>query len=106
MALREGKIAHVIHHFSIANRLAETPSQLEISRVNMLETLEKSKKTALRIASLAFPAVIVGLILEDDLIANIGWVVTTFSLLSWTGIINSCRLISQRLPYDLINSDD
>ena len=66
MALREGKIAHVIHHFSIANRLAETPSlrrwtqgeteyfshlnsddeymELEISRVNMLETVESSKE--------------------------------------------------------------
>lgn len=128
MALREGKIAHVIHHFSTANRIAETPSlrrwtrseadyfshlnaddeymELEIGRVNLLETLENSKKTALRIASLAFPAVIVGLILEDDLIANIGWAVTTVSLLIWTGMIVSSRLMSQRLPYDLINSDD
>ena len=66
IALREGKIAHVIHHFASANRLAETPAlrrwtqdeteyfsrlnndedymDLEISRVNMLETLENSKK--------------------------------------------------------------
>ena len=88
MALREGKIAHVIHHFSNANRLAETPSlrrwtqgeteyfshlnsddeymELEIGRVNMLETVESSKKTALRIAGLALPAVVVGLVFEDE----------------------------------------
>ena len=66
IALREGKIAHVIHHFASANRLAETPAlrrwtqdeteyftrlnndedymDLEISRVNMLETLERFQK--------------------------------------------------------------
>lgn len=128
MALREGKIAHVIHHFSTANRLAETPAlrrwtkgeteyfsrlnaddeymELEIGRVDLLETFESSQKTALRIASLAFPAVIGGLLLEDDLIANIGWAVTTISLLIWTGMIVSVRLLSQRLPYDLIESDE
>ena len=95
MALREGKIAHVIHHFTAASRIAETPAlrrwtkgeaeyfsrlnsddeymEMEISRVNLLETFENSKKTALRIASLASPAVIAGLLLDDDLIANIGW---------------------------------
>ena len=80
--------------------------ELEIGRVNLLATFENSKKTALRIASLAFPAVIVGLILEDDLIANIGWAVTTVSLLIWTGMIVSSRLISQRLPYELLESDE
>ena len=128
MALREGKIAHVIHHFSTANRIAETPSlrrwtngeteyfshlnsddeymELEVSRVNMLETLERSQKTALRISSFAFPIVIAGLLLEDDLIANIGWAVTAVSLLIWTGMIVSVRLLSQRIPYDLVESDD
>ena len=128
MALREGKIAHVIHHFSTANRIAETPAlrrwtkgeaeyfshlnsddeymELEISRVNMLETVESSQKTALRIASLAFPAVIAGLLLEDDLIANIGWAVSAVSLLIWTGMIVSVRLLSQRLPYDLVETED
>ena len=128
MALREGKIAHVIHHFSTANRIAETPAlrrwtkgeteyfsrlnaddeymELEVGRVNLLETLESSQKTALRIASLAFPAVIAGLLLEDDLIANIGWAVTTVSLLIWTGMIVSVRLLSQRLPYDLVSDDE
>ena len=128
MALREGKIAHVIHHFSTANRIAETPAlrrwtkgeteyfsrlnaddeymELEVGRVNLLETLESSQKTALRIASLAFPAVIDGLLLEDDLITNIGWAVTTVSLLIWTGMIVSVRFLSQRLPYDLVADDE
>ena len=129
MALREGKIAHVIHQFSAANRVAETPSlrrwtkgeaeyfsnlnsdeeymELEVSRVSLLETLDRSKKTALRISTIAFPLVVVGLLFEDDLVANIGWAITTISLLDLDRqCIVSTRMLSQRLPYELIESDD
>ena len=128
MALREGKIAHVIHHFSTANRLAETPAlrrwtkseanyfshlnsddeymEMEISRVNMLDTIERSKKTAMRIAFIAFPAVLVGLLFEDDLVANIGWAISGVSLLVWSGLILTARMLAHRIPYDLMPSDD
>ena len=128
IALREGKIAHVIHHFSTANRIAETPAlrrwtkgeaeyfsrlnsddeymEMEIGRVNLLETLESSKKTALRIVFLGLPAILFGVTVEDNLIANIGWAVSTVSLLVWTGLIMSVRLLSPRLPYDVVGSDD
>ena len=127
MALREGKIAHVIHHFSTANRLAETSAlrrwtqseadyfshlnsddeymEMEISRVNMLGTIENSKKTAMRIAFIAFPAVIVGLLFEDDLVANVGWAVSCVSLLIWTGLIFTARMLVHRIPYDLMSED-
>ncbi|MEP6788170.1 MAG: tetratricopeptide repeat protein, partial [Acidobacteriota bacterium] len=128
IALREGKIAHVIHHFSTAGRVAETPSlrrwsrseaeyfshlnsddeymELEISRVNMLETVETSKKTVLRIAFFAFPLIFVGVLFEDDLIANIGWAVSCVSLLIWAGLIMSTHMLGQRIPYELVESDD
>jgi tetratricopeptide (TPR) repeat protein len=128
IALREGKIAHVIHHFSTANRIAETPSlrrwskseadyfsnlnsddeymETEVSRVNLLDAVERSKRTALRIALFGFPAIVAGLMLEDELIANIGWGVSAASLLVWTGLIFSARLLSQRIPYELMESDD
>ena len=128
IALREGKIAHVIHHFSTANRIAETPSlrrwskgeaeyfshlnsddeymELEIGRVNLLEGVERSKKTALRIAFFGFPAIIAGIMLEDTLIANIGWAVSTVSLLVWTGLIMSGHLLAQRIPYQMMESDE
>lgn len=127
LALREGKIAHVIHQFSAAGRMAETPSlrrwskteaeyfsnlnsdneymELEIGRVNLLETVENSKKTALRIAFFAFPLIFAGLIFEDDFIANIGWAVSGVSLLIWTGLILGTRLLGQRIPYELVESD-
>jgi tetratricopeptide (TPR) repeat protein len=121
IALREGKIAHVIHHFSIANRLANAPAlrrwtqnesdyfsrlntdddymEMEISRVNLLENFENAKKTCLKIAFVGFPAVIFGL-LADDLITNIGWAISCISLLIWVGLMLSQSLLSSRVPMD------
>ena len=126
-ALRAGKIAHVIHHFAAAGRVAETPAlrrwsrgeadyfarlnadeeymEMEVSRVNLLETIERSRRTALRIALLAFPSVFVGVFFEDELIANIGWAVTTVALLIWTGMVITARMLSRRIPYELVTED-
>lgn len=124
LALREGKIAHVVHHFSNASRVADTPSlrrwskteadyfsnlqsddeymELEVSRVNMLETVERSRRTTLRISIFAFPLIVVGLLFEDALVANIGWAVASFSLLIWLVLVISGRMLSGRIPYDLV----
>ena len=128
IALREGKIAYVIHHFATANRLAETTAlrrwtrdeteyftklnddedymDLEISRINMLETLETSKKTVLKIALFAFPAILIGVVGEDALIANIGWTVASLSLIIWVGIIIGVNLFAERIPLDLIEEEE
>ncbi len=128
IALREGKIAHVIHHFSTATRVAETPSlrrwskseadyfynlnsdddymELEVSRVGMLETVEKSSKTTLRLALFAIPLIIAGVLFEETLVANIGWAVSTVSLLIWIGLIVTTSILGQRIPYEIIESDD
>ncbi len=128
IALQDGKIAHVIHHFSTANRIAETPSlrrwskseaeyfshlnsdteymELEIGRVNMLETIERSKRSALRIACIGFPAILVGIIFEDSMVANIGWAVSCVGLLIWMGMILSTSLLGQRIPYEMMESED
>ena len=123
IALREGKIAHVIHHFLAANRLAETPAlrrwaqseadyfsrlnedddymEMEVSRVNLLESLERGKRMALKIALFGLPWIIVGLMLTEDLVVNIGWAVSSVSLLIWVGMIMSRNLLSSRIPLDL-----
>jgi tetratricopeptide (TPR) repeat protein len=124
IALREGKIAHVIHHFAAATESAATPAlrrwsrsetdyfarlnsdeeymEMEISRVSMLDTVERSKRTALRVAFFAFPFVTVGVLFDDSLIADVGWAVSTVSLLIWTGLILSSRMLSGRIPYELL----
>jgi hypothetical protein len=128
MALSEGKIAHVIHNFAAADRIAETPAlrrwarneaeyfshlnssdeymEMEISRVNLLDGLERSKRTALRISSIALPAVVAGLLAEDELITNIGWAISTVSLVIWAGLILASRMFTRRIPFELIETDD
>ncbi|HXH70459.1 MAG TPA: hypothetical protein VNI60_09035 [Pyrinomonadaceae bacterium] len=127
IALREGKIAHVIHHFSTANRLAETAAlrrwtqseseyflrlnadedymELEISRVNLLENLDGLKKTALRTALFGFPAILFGLLTEDNFIANLGWAISAAAILVWAGLFASQHLLSTRVPMDLNEED-
>jgi tetratricopeptide (TPR) repeat protein len=127
IALREGKIAHVIHHFSTANRLAETAAlrrwtrneteyftrlnededymEMEISRINLLEALERSMKTCLRIALLGIPLILFGIVLNDSLTANVGWAVSSISLLIWVGIIVGQKLFSSRIPLDLVEEE-
>ncbi len=127
IALREGKIAHVIHHFGTAYRLAESPAlrrwtqaeneyfsrlnsddeymDLEISRVNTLETLENSRKSSLRIGILGFPVILFGLIFEEQLIANIGWAISLIALLIWGGLILSRNLLSNRIPIELVEEN-
>jgi len=128
IALREGKLAHVIHQFDAANRYAELPAlrrysrteadyfshlntddeymEIEVGRVNLLETLESSKRTVSRIASFGFVPLLFGLLVEDPLFADLGWAVTSVSLLIWFGLIISVKFLSARIPYDLVETDD
>ncbi len=121
IALREGKIAHVIHHFAAAHRLANAPAlrrwtqnetdyfsrlntdddymEMEVSRVNLLENFENAKKTCLKIALAGFPLIAFGLIF-DDLIANVGWATSCVALLIWVGVMFSHSLLSSRVPMD------
>jgi tetratricopeptide (TPR) repeat protein len=128
IALREGKIAHVIHNFLTANRLAETPAlrrwtqteadyfshlnddeeymEMEISRINLLETLERSKRTSLKIAILGFPAILIGITFSENLVSNIGWAVSCVALMIWAGLLMSLNIFAERIPYELIEEDD
>lgn len=127
IALREGKIAHVIHNFGTASRLAETPAlkrwtqteneyfarlnsdddymELEISRVNMLENLENARKTSLNVALFSFPLILFGLIFEDQFVTNVGWAISSVALIIWVGLILSRKLLSNRIPVELVEED-
>lgn len=127
IALREGKIAHVIHNFSTAGRLAETPAlrrwaareveyfsrlneddeymELEISRVNLVDTLEKVKRAVFRMTLFGFPVILFGILVEDSLIANIGWAVSGVSLFVWVAVILLRNLLSSRIPFDLVKEE-
>lgn len=125
IALREGKIAHVIHHFATAIHFADTKAlrswaeseteyfsrlntdeeymEQEIRRINWLEGILRGKKMALRFALVGFIAILLGL-LTNDLITNIGWTVSAVSLLIWVGLIMSGNLLAERSP--LVEAED
>jgi len=127
IALHEGKIAHVIHNFAAASNLAETPAvkrwteheidyfsrlnddeeymELEISRMNLLDTLEMVKRSALRIAVIGLPVIVFGILSENDLIANLGWAVSMISLVIWVAVILLANMLSTRIPYDLVEDE-
>jgi tetratricopeptide (TPR) repeat protein len=125
LALHEGKIAHVIHNFTAARDLAETPSarrwasheidyfsrlnedeeymELEVSRMNLLDTLALVRGSALRIAAVGIPVIVIGVLFEEHLIANIGWAVSLISLAVWTAVIVLAHTLAARIPYELVD---
>ena len=119
IALREGKIAHVIHHFATAIHFADSRAlkrwaqgeaeyfsrlnndddymESEIKRMNRLESIQRGKRLALRLAIAGFLTILIGILL-DETIANVGWGCAAVSLLIWSGMIMTENLLTQRSP--------
>jgi tetratricopeptide (TPR) repeat protein len=119
IALREGKLAHVIHHFTSAAGFADTValkkwaqgeteyfSQLnedenyldaEVKRLSRLENIERGKRMSLRFAVFGFLTILFGA-LTDNLVVNIGWACAGVSLMIWAGLIMSHNIMNERSP--------
>ncbi len=128
LALHEGKIAHVIHNFTAARELADTPAakrwtkheidyfsrlnadeeymELEVSRMNLLDTLALVRGGSLRIAVVGIPVIVIGLLFEENLVANVGWAVSLISFAVWTTVIILGHTLAARLPYELVVGDE
>jgi tetratricopeptide (TPR) repeat protein len=127
LALHEGKIAHVIHNFTAARELAVTPAarrwakheidyfsrlnsdeeymELEVSRMNLLDTLSLVRGGALRIAVVGIPVIVIGVLFAEYLVANVGWAVSLISFVVWTTVIVLTHMLSTRIPYELIEDE-
>ncbi|MGQ0540399.1 MAG: tetratricopeptide repeat protein, partial [Blastocatellia bacterium] len=128
IALREGKIAHVIHNFAAANRLTESSAlkrwtkgeidyfsrlneddeymELEVSRVNLLDSLERSKRTSLRVSIAGLPVILYGLLFADDLVANIGWAISVIGVSVWLGMSVGRKMLESRIPFELLDEKE
>lgn len=117
VALREGKIAHVIHHFTIAAHFADTNAlrrwaqgeteyfsrlntdekfmDAEIRRLKFLENTERGKKLALRIAVSSLLIIAFG-VFFDGSIVNVGWACASVALLIWAGMLMTGNILSER----------
>lgn len=127
IALRDGKLAHVVHNFSAASRLAESPAarrwsraeadyfsrlnnddeymEMELGRVNLLDTLDRWKGMTFRLTMVGFPIILIGLLLEDPTITNCGWILSGAALVLWTGILLALRAFTPRIAPELLGDD-
>jgi tetratricopeptide (TPR) repeat protein len=125
VALREGKIAHVIHHFSHASHFAEnsalkrwadgeneyftklnsddTYMEAEMTRISWLESIERKKRIMMRFSFLSLLIVFTG-VMFNETVANIGWAASFISITLWVGLMMSQGLLSERCP--IIETDD
>lgn len=127
IALRDGKLAHVVHNFSAASRLAESPAarrwskgeadyfsrlnsdneymEMELGRVNLLDALDRWKGITLRLCLMGFPAIGLGLFFDDATLANAGWILSGGMMVLWTGILLATRIFSPRISPELLQED-
>ena len=128
VALREGKIAHVIHNFAAANRLATLPSlrrwtrgeveyftrinsddeymELEVSRVNLYDSVDRWQRRFFLAAIIGFPTILIGLLIDVTTITNIGWTVSLFALAGWMLTGFGKRMLERRIPFEALSTDD
>ena len=128
LALREGKMAHVIHNFAAAEQLAATSSlkrwtrseveyfshlnedeeymELEISRINLLDTLDRLRRSTFRFALLGIVVIVLGMAMPNDLAANVGWAISAISLIIWIVTMLMSRMLAPRIPFELMEADE
>jgi tetratricopeptide (TPR) repeat protein len=128
LALDEGKLAHVVHNFSAANRVASTSAlrrwtkaeadyfshlseddeymELEVSRLNLLERLNRWRVSTFRITIYSLPLIAFGYIFDESLLADAGWLVASVGLIIWAGINIALRVFAPRIPYELVSEED
>lgn len=121
IALREGKIAHVIHHFASAAYFAENNAlqrwasgeneyfsrlnsdddymEAEVTRINWLESIEQKKRGALRFSLIGLIVVFFG-VLFNETVANFGWGFSFITIFLWVGLILSQGLLGERCPME------
>jgi tetratricopeptide (TPR) repeat protein len=126
LALREGKLAHVIHHFSAAVRAAKNNAlkrwaqdeidyfmrlnndedymEIEIRRINLLESIQRSKAITMRISLFGFAVIMFGMFTEEQLVSNIGWACTAAAVLIWMGLMIGGKILADRFP--VLEEDD
>jgi len=120
LALREGKLAHVVHHFSAALRSAKNNAlkrwaqdeidyfmrlnndedymEIEIKRINLLEGVQRNKGITMRISLFGFAVILFGMFTGEQLISNIGWACTAAAMLIWMGLMIGGKILADRFP--------
>jgi tetratricopeptide (TPR) repeat protein len=117
VALRNGKLAHVIHHYSAAARIAPDGAlarfarreadyytrlnddddylAAELRRIGWLQNALHARRIAARVTFASVLLALVGASV-DETISSIGWALGTSSILIWIGLALANRFLTQR----------
>ena len=117
IALREGKLAHVIHHYQEAARVSSEQAlaryarsegeyymQLnndddylatELRRISWLQTITRIRRLALRATNLSVLVALIGGFI-DPLAASVGWSLASSSLIIWLVTVAGTKLLFSR----------
>ncbi len=117
VALRNGKLAHVIHQYRDAAHQASEKALVryarreadyyvrlnddddylsaELSRINWLQTLTRGRRLAGRITNASILVTLIGTY-ADQAIVGIGWALASSSLVAWLASLLAGKLLSAR----------
>src|SRR5689334_2856016 len=117
IALREGKLAHVIHHYQEAARVSSEQAlaryarsegeyymQLnndddylaaELRRINWLQTVTRVRRLALRVTNFSVLVALAGGFI-DPLAANLGWSLASSALILWLVSVGATKFLFGR----------
>lgn len=117
VALSDGKLAHVIHHYSeaarvapdkataaLARREADYYSRLnndedylaaELRRMNWLESANRIQRLTARVSFAALLVALVGSSV-DQVVAGLAWALASSSIIAWSGSLVTRKLLAAR----------
>jgi len=117
IALRDGKLAHVIHHYHEAARVSSEQAlaryarsegeyymQLnddddylatELRRISWLQTVTRIRRVALRVTTFSVLVALAGGFI-DPLAANLGWSLASSALILWLVSVGATKLLFSR----------
>jgi tetratricopeptide (TPR) repeat protein len=117
IALREGKLAHVIHHYQEAARVSSEQAlaryarsesdyymqlnndddylSAELRRINWLQSLTRIRRLALRVTNASVLLALIGGFV-DPVVGNLGWSLASSALIIWLLTLLGTRMLFTR----------
>jgi tetratricopeptide (TPR) repeat protein len=116
-ALLNGKLAHVVHHYESATRIARDAAlaryaqreadyylrlnsdedylAVELRRIGWLHHIQRARRIAVRLTIAAFLLALLGGTVDEDL-SKIGWALASSSIIAWMSVRLASRFFTQR----------
>ena len=117
VALRNGQLAHVIHHYDAATRIASDRAlsrlarresdyyarlndddeylSAELKRINWLQSIFRARRIAARVTLASLLLAFLGGSIDES-VADIGWSLASSSLICWIGVAILTRFLTPR----------